>query len=128
MDTESIKKAVAYSGVSMAEVARRIGMKPQSLQNRLTRGTLKPGDLEAIAAAIGGTFYEYIEFPDGVKIGIADPEAAKARSKDLAIDLEVKKIINDQEKKHAADLEARKEAEKMGDFDKWMESMKHINR
>lgn len=51
---EKIQVACVKRGkISEAELARRIGMSPQSYANKKKRGTLGIQDLEAIATALG---------------------------------------------------------------------------
>ena len=54
--TEQIKVLCVRCGVSEAELARRLGKSPQSLNSKLKRKTFTITDLDEIAAALGVTF------------------------------------------------------------------------
>lgn len=70
MRSEHVKKAAAYAGKSLAELAREAGLKtPANFHNKLKRGTLKDDELEELATAMGAKYRCYFEFPDGTKIG-----------------------------------------------------------
>ena len=69
MDTEKkIKMALAYTGITVSELARRIGQSPQNLNQKIKRGSLTPKEMEQIAAAIGGTWRAEFVFSDGTVI------------------------------------------------------------
>lgn len=63
-----IKLAAKYAGISEAELARRFGVTPQNLNNRLKVDRFTTEDLKKLAQLIGGKFEYYIEFGDGTKI------------------------------------------------------------
>ena len=63
-----IKLAAKYAGVSEAELARRFGVTPQNLNNRLKVDRFTTADLEKLANHLGGEFVYYIEFENGTKI------------------------------------------------------------
>ena len=63
-----VKMAVSYTGISVAELARRLGTTREALRQRLSRETLKPQDLEKIAEALGAEFVMTFRFPDGKEI------------------------------------------------------------
>ena len=54
--SEQIKVLCVRSNISMAELARRIGMSPQSLSAKLKRESFTVSDLEIIADAVGAKF------------------------------------------------------------------------
>ena len=62
---QKIKMALAYSGISQAELARRIGTTPSNLNQKMKRNTLTMEDLEKIAQAMGGQWKAEFAFPDG---------------------------------------------------------------
>lgn len=69
MTTEQmIKMALTYSGITQADVARRLGTTPSNLNQRIKRGTITKDDLERIAGAIGAQFECHFVFPDGTKV------------------------------------------------------------
>ena len=65
---QKIKMALAYKGISQAELARRIGQTPSNLNTKIKRETLTNDELEKIAIALGGSYVFGFEFPDGTKI------------------------------------------------------------
>ena len=65
---QKINMAAAYKGISQAELARQIGTTPSNLNLKVKRETLKMGELESIAAVLGGTFRFGFVFPDGTEI------------------------------------------------------------
>lgn len=65
---QKIKMALAYSGISQAELARKIGTTPSNLNQKVKRNTLTNEELEQIAAALGGTWRAEFVFSDGTVI------------------------------------------------------------
>ena len=65
---QKIKMALAYSGISQAELARRIGMSPSNLNQKVKRNTLTKEELEQIATALGGMLRAEFVFEDGTVI------------------------------------------------------------
>lgn len=65
---QKIKMALAYAGISQAELARRIDITPSNLNQKIKRNTLTMEDMEQIAEAIGGKWKAEFEFPDGTMI------------------------------------------------------------
>ena len=65
---QKIKMALAYSGISQAELARRIGTTPSNLNQKVKRNTLTKEELEQIAVALGGTWRAEFVFEDGTVI------------------------------------------------------------
>lgn len=63
-----IKLAAKYAGISESELARRFGVTPQNLNNRLKVDRFTTGDLERLAELLGGKFEYGIRFPDGTLI------------------------------------------------------------
>lgn len=54
--SEQIKVLCVRSNISMAELARRIGLSPQSFSARMKRESFTISDLEVIADAVGASF------------------------------------------------------------------------
>ena len=65
---QKLKMACAYKGISQRKLAEMIGQTPSNLNNKIKRETLTQEELEAIAQALGGTYFFGFEFPDGTKI------------------------------------------------------------
>lgn len=72
MDSKTLKRAIAYAGLTKAEMAGRMGVSAQNIQNKMARGTLREADYRAIAKAMGAAYVTYFLFPDGTTI---TPEA-----------------------------------------------------
>ena len=54
--SEEIKVLCVRSNISMAELARRIGISPQSLNGKMKRESFTISELNVIADAVGATF------------------------------------------------------------------------
>lgn len=65
---QKINMALSYTGISQAELARRINTTPSNLNQKVKRNTLTKEDLEEIASALGASFRIEFEFPDGTTI------------------------------------------------------------
>jgi transcriptional regulator with XRE-family HTH domain len=65
---QKINMAVAYKGISQAQLARDIGMTPQNFNRKIKRDTFTADELAAIASVLGAVYKNYFEFPDGTKI------------------------------------------------------------
>ena len=65
---KKINMATAYTGISQAELARKIGMTPQNFNLKIRRETLKLEEIKKIAEALGAEYSFGFTFPDGTKI------------------------------------------------------------
>lgn len=65
---QKLKMALAYAGVSQAELARRIGTTPSNLNQKVKRNTLTNEEMEQIATALGGNWRAEFVFADGTAI------------------------------------------------------------
>lgn len=65
---QKIKMALAYAGISQAELARRIGTTPSNLNQKVKRNTLTNEEMEQIAVALGSTWRAEFVFTDGTTI------------------------------------------------------------
>lgn len=63
-----IKLAAKYAGISEAELARRFGVTPQNLNNRLKVDRFTTEDIERLCDLLGGKFEFTVTFPDGTRI------------------------------------------------------------
>ncbi len=54
--SEQIKVLCVRCNISEAELARRLGKSPQSLNAKLKRGTMTVGEMEKIASVLGVEF------------------------------------------------------------------------
>ena len=65
---QKLKIALAYSGISQAELARRIGTTPSNLNQKVKRNTITKEEMEQIAAVLGGNWRAEFVFDDGTVI------------------------------------------------------------
>lgn len=66
--SEEIRVLCVRSGVSVAELARRIGKSPQTFNAKLKRESFTIDELEIIAGAVDAKFLRNFELPSGEKI------------------------------------------------------------
>lgn len=66
--SEQIKVLCVRANISNAELARRIGLSPQSLSAKLKRESFTIPELESIADAVGATFERKFILNNGEKI------------------------------------------------------------
>lgn len=66
--SEQIKVLCVRSNISMAELARRIGISPQSFSAKLKRESFTITDLETIADAVGATFIRKFVLYNGEEV------------------------------------------------------------
>ena len=64
---QKINMALAYRGMSQAELARKIGTTPSNLNKKVKRDTLTKEEMEKIARALGGSWRAEFVF-DGTVI------------------------------------------------------------
>jgi transcriptional regulator with XRE-family HTH domain len=73
MDTsEQIKVLCVRMGISVSELARRIGYSPQNFNAKLKRGTVGEKDLKKIANILGITYEQSFTLPNGDKIELTN--------------------------------------------------------
>lgn len=66
--TKKIRMAETYTGISEAELARRIGTTSSAFWQRMQTGKFTTAELEQIAAALGAEYYCCFRFPDGTAV------------------------------------------------------------
>ena len=66
--SDQIKVLCVRSNISMAELARRLGMSPQSFSAKMRRESFTVSDLETIADAVGARFERKFILYDGEEI------------------------------------------------------------
>ena len=66
--SEEIKVLCVRSNISMAELARRIGVSPQSLSAKMKRESFTISELEVIADAVGASFVRKFVLFNGEEI------------------------------------------------------------
>ena len=69
-----VKKLCAEEGVSLAELARRIGQSRQNFYKKLRRDTRTVSELQQIAEAFHVTFDQSFILPDGEKMSLREDE------------------------------------------------------
>ena len=65
---QKINMALAYRGMSQAELARKIGTTPSNLNKKVKRDTLTKEEMEQIARALGGSWRAEFVFENGTVI------------------------------------------------------------
>lgn len=65
---QKIKMALAYAGMSEAELARKIDSSPSAFNQRMKTDKFTSTELEKIATALGATYSFSFDFPDGTHI------------------------------------------------------------
>ena len=65
---QQINMALAYLGISQAELARRIGTTPSNLNQKIKRNTLTKEEMVQLADALGCSWRAEFVFPDGKTI------------------------------------------------------------
>ena len=66
--SEQIKVLCVRSNISIAELARRLGISPQSLSGKMKRQSFSVSDLEMIAEAVGAKFERIFVLHNGERI------------------------------------------------------------
>lgn len=66
--SQKIKMALAYKGMSEAELARAVGSSPSAFNQRMKTGKFSSEEMEKIADALGATYYYCFEFEGNVRI------------------------------------------------------------
>lgn len=66
--SEQIKVLCVRSNISSAELARRLGISPQSLSGKMKRESFTVSDLDAIADAVGAKFIRKFELYNGEEV------------------------------------------------------------
>jgi len=66
--TQKIKMALAYKGMSEADLARAVGSSPPAFNQRMKTGKFSSVEMEKIAEALEATYYFGFEFKDGTKV------------------------------------------------------------
>ena len=66
--SEQIKVLCVRSNISMAELARRLGLSPQSFSAKMKRESFTIVELEKIADAVGASFERKFVLFNGVEI------------------------------------------------------------
>ena len=67
-----VKKLCKEKGISVAELARRIGQTPQNFNKKLQRETVSTDELMAIANELGVEFEQSYTLENGEKLSISN--------------------------------------------------------
>lgn len=62
---EQIKTAAIHGDITLAEIAKKVGMSPQSFSNRMKTGKFTRNELDEIGKALGAEYISCFRFPDG---------------------------------------------------------------
>ena len=65
---QKIKMALAYKGMSEAELARSIGTSPSAFNQRMKTGKFSTEEMNKIAETLDAEFFFGFAFKDGTKI------------------------------------------------------------
>ena len=65
---QKIKMALSFTGMSQAELARKLGTTPSNLNQQIRRNTLTKEEMEQIAQVLGCTWRAEFVFTDGTVI------------------------------------------------------------
>lgn len=65
---EQVKILCVRNGISVSELARRLGKTNQAFGQKLKRGTITVDEMKTIAAAVGCSYEGAFILPDGSKI------------------------------------------------------------
>ncbi|MCI8554329.1 MAG: helix-turn-helix transcriptional regulator [Clostridiales bacterium] len=66
--SEKIKVLCVRAGISVAELARRLGQSPANFNAKLKRGKFSVNELQNIAETLGCTYENYFVWTDGSHI------------------------------------------------------------
>ena len=66
--SQKIKMALAYKGMSEADLARAVGSSPQAFTQRMKTGKFSSDEMDKIADALEASYFFGFEFKDGTKI------------------------------------------------------------
>ena len=66
--SRKIRMALAYKNMREAELARALGIFPQSLNRKMKSGKFTVQELEKIAEVLDAKYISEFQFPDGTKI------------------------------------------------------------
>lgn len=65
---QRVKASCELAGMSLTELAEKLGMSQQNFSKRLKVGKFTQEELEDIAKALGAKYVSVFEFPNGTKI------------------------------------------------------------
>lgn len=65
---QKIIVACEYAGITVTELARRLGVTQSSFSNRMKTGKFSQEELQSIAHAIGCMYFSGFEFDDGNRV------------------------------------------------------------
>ena len=66
--SQKIKMALAYKGMSEADLARAVGSSPQAFNQRMKTGKFSSEEMEKIADALEAEYFFGFAFKDGTRI------------------------------------------------------------
>ena len=66
--SEKIKILCVRAGISVSELARRVGQSPQNFHKKMKNGDFSVAELEQIASVVGCTYENHFIWVNGDKI------------------------------------------------------------
>ncbi len=66
--SQKIKMALAYKGMSEAELARSIGTSPSAFNQRMKTGKFSTEEMDKIAEVLEAEYFFGFQFKDGTRI------------------------------------------------------------
>ena len=66
--SQKIKMALAYKGMSEAELARAVGSSPQAFNQRMKTGKFSTEEMDNIAEVLEAEYFFGFQFKDGTRI------------------------------------------------------------
>ena len=66
--SQKIKMALAYKGMSEAELARAVGSSPQAFNQRMKTGKFSTEEMAKIAEVLEAEYFFGFQFKDGTRI------------------------------------------------------------
>ena len=69
-----VRELCLKTGISISELARRVGQSPQNFNKKIIRDTLTAEEMIGIAKAVDVTYEESFVFSDGSRIDLGEKE------------------------------------------------------
>lgn len=73
MNTDSLKDAFEYGGMTLRGIAKHLDYSEQNFYNKLRRGGIgqqTDEELQTMASVLGAKYFAFMEFPSGKRFGI----------------------------------------------------------
>ena len=66
--SEQVRVICVRCGISLSELARRIGQSPQNFSAKLKRNTITQEEIQQISSAVGARYVQYFILPNGDRV------------------------------------------------------------